>query len=203
MRLRHSSLALAFALTLTASIFSQQANAQSYNELEPLNESQAQRLEITAGHTRVDQPVVNFGVVEAGLYRSGAPTSFNEMKALAKLGVKTIVDLENSKKKIAQETAWAKSVGIKVISIPLSGIFAPSDRDEARVQKMLGDKTQRPLLFHCAHGQERAGLAAALYRVFSNGWTPQAAYQEMKDYGFHSITFPMKEYFEKATKTDL
>jgi len=199
MLMRKSS---AVVLALSLLVFAPKALAQSYEQLEPLNDAQAERLEMSS-HVRVDKPVTNFGVVDENLYRSGAPASLAEMKALAAMGVKTVVNLQNDKKKIAQEGAWAKAVGIKMISIPLSGFWAPHDSDVNRIQALLNDKSKRPLLFHCAHGMERTGLEAALYRVFSNGWTPKAAYQEMKDYGFHTITFPMKDYLEKKTNTDL
>lgn len=193
----------AFALALSLLVFTPKTFAQSYDQLEPLNEAQAERLETSSTHVRVDKPVSNFGTVDKDLYRSGQPASLAEMKALAAMGVKTIVNLQNDKKKIAQEMAWAKSVGIKEISIPLSGFWAPHDKDVNRIQALLNDKSQRPLLFHCAHGMERTGVEAALYRVFTMGWTAKAAYQEMKDYGFHSIVFPMKDYFEKKTGVDL
>lgn len=182
--------AFALILSFAFSVYSTTSNAQAYETLPALRETAA-------------QPVKNFGVVDTGLYRSGQPASLDEMTALAKMGVKTIVNLQNDKTKIAREAQWAKQVGIKMISIPLSGFWAPKDRDVARIQALLNDPTKRPLLFHCAHGMERTGVEAALYRVFTMHWTPQAAYQEMKDYGFHTLVFPMKEYFEKKTKTEL
>jgi protein tyrosine/serine phosphatase len=198
------SLALAFVLLLS---FTSKSFAQSYSELEPLNESQAVRLEsvTTLGKDSklgADAPVSNFGTVDKNLYRSAAPKGLAEYKALAKMGVKTVLNFQNDKATIATEAGWAKAVGIKYISIPLSGVWAPKDADTDRIQKILNDKSQRPLLFHCTHGMERAGVQAALYRVFSMGWTAKDAYAEMKGYGFHSIDFPMKEYFEKKTNSD-
>jgi hypothetical protein len=37
---------------------------------------------------------------------------------------------------------------------------------------------------HCTHGQDRTGLAVALYRR-EQGWTAAAAQKEMLDHGFH------------------
>lgn len=197
---------LTLVLTLCLSVaLTPKAFAQSYDQLEPLNEQQALRLESNAATSGAGKntPVTNFGTVEKGLYRSGAPTSLKEIQALAKMGVKTILNLQNDKKKVAEEAAWAKAAGVKMISIPLSGFWAPHDKDVARIQAIFNDPSQRPLLFHCAHGMERTGLEAALYRVFTMHWTPEAAYKEMKAYGFHSVVFPMKDYLEKKTKTDL
>lgn len=190
-----------FALALALLFFAPKTFAQSYDQLEPLNDAQAERIE--AFSIGKDTPVENFGVVDTGLYRSAAPASLNEMKALAKMGVKTIVNLQGDDKKIAQEAAWAKAVGIKHVSIPLSGFWAPKEASVQKIQKLMNDKSQRPLLFHCAHGRERTGVQAGLYRVFTQRWTPKAAYKEMKDYGFRSIVFPMKDYFERKTHTDL
>ena len=195
----------ALALSLVLLAFSSKSFAQSYEQLEPLNAAQADRVQATGKDSKlgVDKPVGNFGTVDKGLYRSMAPASLAEMKALAKMGVKTIVNLQGDKKKIAQEAAWAKAVGIKHISIPLSGFWAPKDSQTNQIQKLMNDQSQRPLLFHCAHGMERTGVQAGLYRVFTQGWTPKKAYDEMKGYGFHTIVFAMKDYFEKKTHTDL
>jgi protein tyrosine/serine phosphatase len=197
MLLRKFSLALA----LTVLAVSSQSFAQSYDVLEPLNDSQAERLELLS--IGKDTPVENFGVVDKGLYRSAAPKSLAEMKALAKMGVKTIINMQGDEKKTAQEAAWAKAVGMKHVSLPLSGFWAPKEATVQKIQKLMNDKSARPLLFHCAHGRERTGVQAGLYRVFTQKWSPKAAYKEMKDYGFRPIVFAMKDYFEKKTKTDL
>ncbi len=197
MLMRKTSIALV-SLVLA---FASRSFAQSYDQLEPLNDSQAERLELFS--IGADKPVENFGVVDKGLYRSAAPKNLAEYKALAKLGVKTIINMQGDEKKAKQGEAWAKAAGIKQVWLPLSGFWAPKESTVQKIQKLMNDKSARPLLFHCAHGRERTGVQAGLYRVFTQKWPAKKAYKEMKDYGFRSIVFPMKDYFEKKTGVDL
>ena len=49
----------------------------------------------------------------------------------------------------------------------------------ARLFKELDDPANYPILMHCAEGIERAGLAAALYRLERMGWTNEQAVAEL------------------------
>lgn len=199
---RKLSLALSFAFLFSgAALAPSQAHAQAYENLEPLNSNIL--IESSGSKPYSDNPVSHFGEVEKGFYRGGAPKNLDDMKAIKKLGIKTVINLQYSKSKIASENAWAKSLGMQSISIPLPGFGAPSDADVAKIQALLKNESLRPLLLHCAHGEERTGLQTALYRVNVNGWSPQRAYSEWKAYGFHTWVYPMKNYFEDASHTDL
>lgn len=148
-------------------------------------------------------PVDRFYQFDRDLYRGGAPQTLEQMKALKKLGIKTIVNMEGDKKKIASEAAMAKSLGMKHVSIPLPGFGAPKDNDVEAIQKILTTSSLKPVFLHCAHGRERTGIEVAIYRVFTQGWTPKKAYAEAVNFGFRWLAFPMKDYFEEITHTDL
>ncbi|MEK6555679.1 MAG: hypothetical protein AABZ31_10590 [Bdellovibrionota bacterium] len=150
-----------------------------------------------------DTPVERFGEIEAGLYRSAQPEDGLQLAALKEMGIKTILSFQTDKKKIAAEAAIAKSLGLKFISRPLDGFWRPKPEEANEVQGYMNDHSLRPLLIHCSHGRERTGLMGGLYRYYTNKWTPQEAYKEMKAYGFRSIVFSMKDYLEDATDTDL
>ena len=40
---------------------------------------------------------------------------------------------------------------------------------------------------HCKHGQDRAGMMTAIYRIARENWTAIDAYAEMKENGFRYI----------------
>ena len=46
-----------------------------------------------------------------------------------------------------------------------------------------------PVLVHCWHGADRTGMVVALYRMVEQGWTREAAIEEMLEggYGYHSV----------------
>lgn len=148
-------------------------------------------------------PVDRFGKVENGIYRGAAPKSVIDMKALKKLGIKTVINLQEADDKIALGRKFSEAAGLKFISIPLDGFWAPQDWQVDLILSKLNDPQLKPIFIHCSHGRERTGLMIGLHRVEADGWSPKAAYQEMKDYGFRWVVFRMKDYFEDRTHTDL
>jgi len=50
-------------------------------------------------------------------------------------------------------------------------------------------ETEGPVLVHCWHGSDRTGALCALYRVVFQGWTREAAIDELINggYGFHDV----------------
>ncbi len=183
--MRHLGLTfLSLALTFTLSpAFAQDATASMESSAPPY----------------ATAPVDRFYEVARGLYRGAAPTTLEQMKALKKMGIRTVINLQYDAKKVAWEAAAAKSLGMHHISIPLPGFGAPADKDVQRIQKLMNDPSVRPVLLHCTHGRERTGVQTALYRVFTEGWTPERAWAESEAFGFRWIAFPMKEYYENAT----
>jgi protein tyrosine/serine phosphatase len=149
-----------------------------------------------------DDPAGNFSQVSAGVYRGGRPDQTGVTVALPKLGVKTIIDLENDDAAIAQERAWAQSVNIQFISEPMDGTKTPDDAEVNDILAKLNDPANQPVFVHCMEGVDRTGLIIALYRVIDQGWAPKDAHDEMMAHGFKSILLAMNHYFETKTGWD-
>ena len=141
-----------------------------------------------------------FEVVTDQVYRGAQPTE-NGYKQLATMGIKTVIDLRGDDS-VKDETKWAQANGIKFINVPLSGFFEPSDANMNEIETDLNDVTLRPLFIHCQQVEDRTGLSIGLYRVFSQGWTPAAAWAEMEKLGFHSILLGLTDYFKDKTGYD-
>ena len=151
----------------------------------------------------------NFVKVREGLYRGAHPRS-KELNYLKDLGVRRILDLEVDDLIEAQpgqillEKAEATSRGIAVTREPMSA-FEPATGDEfdqrmTRTIELLRTATPAdPIYVHCKHGQDRTGLVIALERVYDEGWTPKAAFDEMVSRGFHTFFLGLDEYFERKT----
>jgi tyrosine-protein phosphatase SIW14 len=143
--------------------------------------------------------IFNFHVVSDGIFRGGRPTEAG-IDWLATQHVKVDLDLENDSDTITAEQGFAAQAGIQFISNPMGTLSAPSDEQMQEILQTITNPENQPIFVHCHDGQNRTGLSIALLRVFDQGWTPQAAYNEMMSYGFsiggHWALLP---YFERRT----
>lgn len=133
------------------------------------------------------------------IYRSGRPTEKGLAQLLEATGLKTIINLDDSSSQHKKEEAWAKKLGIAYHPFPTNSFSYPNETEINKVLAMLNDPANYPILFHCKHGEDRTGMVAGLYRVFTDKWEPEAAYEEMLDLGFHPILFNLDKYFKDKT----
>ena len=145
-----------------------------------------------------NDPAGNFSQVENGLYRSGRPDQPG-ITVLQQMGVKTIMDLENDDAAVAAEKGWAEAAGITFINHPMNGMNTPDDAQVDDTLAKIADPANQPVLVHCMQGHDRTGLIIALHRVIADGWTPQAAHDEMLALGYNTMLTNMEHYFEKKT----
>jgi len=138
-----------------------------------------------------------FARVAEGLYRSGQPNE-DGFRHLARLGVKTVLDLRGPGERAARERALVESLGMRYVNIPLSGWRRPRDADVRRILMLLADPDARPVLVHCRRGSERTGVVIALYRILYEGWDPERAYREMRAFGFRWYLQGMRRYIWEA-----
>lgn len=138
-----------------------------------------------------------FRPVSAGLYRSAQPSRGN-LGWLARFGVRTILDLRDPVSAKLEKWAAAKA-GIRVESVPMSGLRAPSFKTVDRALSVLTDpRLPRPLLVHCLHGQDRTGLVVAAYRVVVEGSPPATAAAEAQGFGCcHTVTKDLEGFLTR------
>lgn len=139
-----------------------------------------------------------FYEVSPGIYRSAQPSK-KDIQELKEFGIKTILVLNNDEDVVRSELKAAKKAGLNVIEQPMSGFWTPDDSQVDEILAALKDKNSYPVLIHCKHGEDRTGLIVGLHRVFAEGWTPEAAYDEMLDYGFHPLLFKLDNYYKNVT----
>ena len=141
-----------------------------------------------------------FEVDHQQIYRGAQPTE-NGLFKLKQLGMKTVLDLRNEDPaQIEQEKKIVEGLGLKFISIPLSGFFAPKELDMARIHNVLNTTSLKPIFIHCQHGQDRTGLVVALHRIFSENVSVVEAKAEMLHFGFHQFLVGLNHYFEEHTE---
>lgn len=100
--------------------------------------------------------VENFGVVTEEVWRGAKPNA-EGWHALAKLGVKTVIDLQEI------DESGEIPAGIRYVSIRTSAWYA-DQVDTAKVLAAIAE-CPKPVFIHCAQGRDRTGLAVAAYSV--------------------------------------
>jgi protein tyrosine/serine phosphatase len=131
-------------------------------------------------HVRID----NFGKVDDHYYRGAVPAP-RDYPDLAALGVKTVIDLRREGR--ADEASLVQQAGMKFYRIPLTTTGRPSKSAIAQFLKIVNDPANQPVYVHCEEGRHRTGAMTAVYRMTMDGWTPDRAYQEMKQFKFEGF----------------
>jgi tyrosine-protein phosphatase SIW14 len=124
----------------------------------------------------------NFGQINDLYFRGEQPVG-RDYSDLAALGVKTVIDLQADGDN-ADEAQLVKTAGMTFHRIPMTTHAAPTAAQLAEFLKIVTDPDRQPVYVHCAGGRHRTGVMTAVYRMVHDGWTPDRAFQEMKQYKF-------------------
>jgi len=171
------------------------------------NSSSAQGVltKITAPAAFPNITIKNFGQMDMHFYRGAQPQP-EDYKALAALGIKTIIDLRDDP--TSYEKANAEALGIKYVNIPMSDTHKPASEQVETFIHLAKDESNWPFYVHCIGGRHRTGLIGAIYRYNNDGWDFDTVYREMKNYDYYSrwghgaIKDYVREYYDamRATK---
>ena len=145
----------------------------------------------------IDAPgVPNFHQVNEHLYRGGQPAG-DGWSSLAKLGVKTVIDLRLEDEHSADAEAQAvKAAGMKYVSVPMHGVVAPSDGQVRKVLALFEDPAAGPVFVHCRRGADRTGTVVGCYRVAHDHWQNDKALKEAKSLGMSWTQVGLKRYLK-------
>jgi len=127
--------------------------------------------------------IKNFGQMDDRFYRGSRPDE-NDYKALADLGVKTIIDLTDNSREYEQPAVEA--AGLRYINIPMVDKSYPSMEQINQFLKVVDDPSTGKFFVHCAGGRHRTGVVGAVYRFTHDHWNLEQALAEMDQYEFGS-----------------
>lgn len=119
--------------------------------------------------------VPNFHQVNDRIYRGAQPTA-EGFEALAKMGIKTIVDLRREAAQAREEQHVVEALGMKFLSVPME-MGAPTDEQISRAMQELNSNAG-PVFVHCHGGRDRTGTVIACYRKTHDAWDTQKALDE-------------------------
>ena len=164
--------------------------------------SQAQ--EVSSHHSSAIK-IKNFGQMDDRFYRGAQPKNEQDYKALAALGIKTIIDLTDDPKEY--EKPMVEALGMKYVHIPMIAKKYPTET----AIKLFLDTVESPdtgkFYLHCAGGRHRTGALGAVYRYKFYDWNFEQVYKEMKQFDFYTSwghgAFKefVKDYYEQIQAT--
>lgn len=128
--------------------------------------------------------IKNFGQVDDRFFRGAQPKTEEDYKALAALGIKTVIDLTDDPKEY--EKPLVESLGMKYIHIPMIAKKYPTPAATEAFLKTVNDPSTGKFYLHCAGGRHRTGAMGAVYRYEFYNWDFEKVYQEMKQYDFYT-----------------
>ena len=134
-------------------------------------------------------------IIPGRIYRSGQLTADGFAAAVERLGIRTIVNLQDDcvdpdlplnfwSPRRVKESAWCEHLGVKYVVIKpdlVSKKLVPDKHPEAidQLLDLLDDESKYPVLIHCRAGLHRTGVLSAVVRMEYQGWTPVEAYREL------------------------
>ena len=127
--------------------------------------------------------IKNFGQMDDRFYRGARPKE-EDYKALAAIGITTIIDLTDNSREYEQPAVEA--AGLRYVNIPMVDKSYPSMDQVNAFLKVVDDPATGKFFLHCAGGRHRTGVMGAVYRFHNDHWNLDQAMAEMNQYEFGS-----------------
>jgi tyrosine-protein phosphatase SIW14 len=135
----------------------------------------------------------NFDRLDDHVYRGAQPTA-EGFQYLAKIGVKTVLDLRDDG---PREQEMVTADGMKYVHIPMTGLTPPTAEETSKILALLNDASSGPVFIHCKRGADRTGAVIAAYRIDHDHWDNARALKEALSHGMRSFQVPRQNYIRK------
>jgi protein tyrosine phosphatase (PTP) superfamily phosphohydrolase (DUF442 family) len=125
-------------------------------------------------------PVKAYSSPLDGALTRGSRLDAAGIQDLQSKGFKGIVNLcaENN-----NDAGPAQSVGMHSLHLPIIDNTVPSEANVKSFLDFATNPANEPCYVHCEAGQGRTGVMSAAYRMAVQGWSPEAALAEAKQFG--------------------
>jgi len=147
----------------------------------------------TWGTPIISENLENWYKVDELVYRSEQPNDMG-MAEIERFGIRRVLNL----REFHNDEDEVKGTGLKTFHLPINAAKI-ADADVIEALKIITSSDQ-PILVHCWHGSDRTGTIVAMYRIVVQGWSRQAALDELVNggYGYHSIYANIKTYINNV-----
>ena len=135
----------------------------------------------------------NFYQVDAHVYRGGQPTD-EGFAYLARIGVKTVIDLREADERSRAEERVLTAAGMAYVNVPMTGLTPPTESEISKILGILEDDNTGPVFVHCRRGADRTGAVVASYRIDHDHWDNARALKEAMARDMSSFQFPRQNY---------
>ena len=139
------------------------------------------------------QGIQNFWQIDDHVYRGAQPTN-EGFRNLAKLGIRTVIDLRAADGRSTAEEKTVTAAGMRYVSVPMTGLASPTSEQIAKILTMLQDGSVGPVFVHCKRGADRTGVVIAVYRIQHDQWENSRALAEAMSRGMSWLQFPRQNY---------
>jgi len=131
-----------------------------------------------------------FSQIDEKTFRGSRPLGPDDLFALQKRGIKTIISLEEGWGTFfghwSKESQVWEGLGGYWLQVKLSSVVPPTAGQVYAIYSLIKVyQAHGNVFFHCYSGVDRTGVVAADYRVVEQGWTPERAWQEAIAEGMH------------------
>jgi protein tyrosine phosphatase (PTP) superfamily phosphohydrolase (DUF442 family) len=140
--------------------------------------------------------IINFSQVDQHVYRGAQPTT-EGFDYLAKIGVKTVLDLRESGERASREALLVTSLGMQYVNVPMTGLTPPTKTEITRILVLLEDSTAGAVFVHCLRGADRTGAVIAAYRIDHGHWDNDRALKEAMSFGMSFFQLPRQNFIRK------
>jgi len=136
------------------------------------------------------QGLPNLHKVTDDYYRGAQPTA-EGMRALKRMGIKTVVNL----RAVHSDRDELGDTDLAYEHIAMQA-WDPEEDEVIAFLKIVTAKRRMPVFVHCQHGADRTGMMTAVYRVVVCRWKKDEAIREMKEggFGFHRVWSRLPRY---------
>jgi protein tyrosine phosphatase (PTP) superfamily phosphohydrolase (DUF442 family) len=139
-------------------------------------------------------------VTRGVLYRSGQLTSSGFEEAIARYGIRTVINAQDEfpdpdlprgyfDRRTCKESELCRRLGVRYVHLTpdLRPRRHVPEKRPAAVETFLAlmdDPANYPVLLHCKAGLHRTGVLTAVYRMEYQGYSPREAIADLKLHGF-------------------
>ena len=137
----------------------------------------------TAAAPSVQIRIDNFARVSDTYFRGAQPKG-SDYADLARLGIKTVINLIGDSDLDPMEPSSVEKQGMRYLAIPMSTRKAPTAKQLESFLAIVNDAASQPVYVHCVGGRHRTGVMTAVYRMTKDGISGAEAFSEMKRFNY-------------------